>query len=246
MKSKVYFLLLLLLNAAPVYSATFKELKAPESRRLLYSYPDNFKGGAVIFFHGATGNAQGLLNDAPTADMIQKMFDAGFLVILPEARQDFILGPYTASWESNTVTNPDTQFIDWIMTIAKEAIPELKSIYLMGGSNGVSMGSRVAKNHKDIAGLIAINGPDADQYLISASGAVTLNETFSIPATHAPILLITSKKDGLMTFASKQQYIQKARQAGISVMAIVNEYADHNWGEWTMQYHDDIVGWMKK
>ena len=60
----------LLMGSAVTYAVDFIELPAPESRRLLYRLPENFNGIAVIFFHGATGNAQVLLNDAPTADII--------------------------------------------------------------------------------------------------------------------------------------------------------------------------------
>ncbi|NOT84176.1 MAG: hypothetical protein HOP02_05185 [Methylococcaceae bacterium] len=247
MKGRFYFLLLLLvMNGTIAYSATFNELKAPDSRRLLYNIPSNFNGSAVIFFHGAQGNAQVLINDAPTADIIQKMLDAGFLVVLPEARQDFKVGPYIASWESNTETNPDTKYVDWIIDTGRQALPQLKEFYLMGGSNGVSMASRIAKNHQDIAGMVAMNGLDADQFSVNPDGSLVTNDTFSIPVKHAPILMISSKQDGLMSFASQQKYLKKARQAGVSSMVIVNEDADHNWGEWTIQYHDDIVGWLRK
>lgn len=229
------------------FSSTFTELKSPDaSRRLLYNLPTNFNGSTVIFFHGALGYAEVLLKDAPTADIIQKMLDAGFLVVLPEARQNFILGPYWAAWESTTASNPDTQFIDWIIDTARQALPQLKDVYVMGGSNGVSMASRIAKNHRDLAGLVSMNGLDADQFSIDSKGETLINENFSIPSTHAPVLMISSKQDGMASFNSQQKYLQKIRQAGVSGMAIINETGGHNWGEWTMQYHDDIVGWLKK
>lgn len=237
--------IVLFLSSAAAYAVDFIALPAPESRRLLYRLPENFNGIAVIFFHGATGNAQVLLNDAPTADIIQKMLNAGFLVILPEARQNFKVGPYNASWESNTQTNPDTKYIDWIINAARQALP-IKEIYVMGGSNGVSMASRVVKNHTDIAGMVAMNGYDADQFSVNADGSLLTNTTFSIPANHAPLLMISSKGDGAMGFADQQVFLKKVRQAGISAMMIVNETAGHNWGEWTIQYHDDMIGWIKK
>ncbi|MCX7088413.1 MAG: hypothetical protein NTV00_10210 [Methylococcales bacterium] len=243
---KTVVLLVLFLQGATAYSASFTELKAPESRRLLYSLPKNFNGNAMLFFHGAQGNAQVLLDNAPTADIIQRMLDAGFLVVLPEARQSFKVGAYLASWESSTVTNPDTHFVDWIMDTARQALPQLKDIYLMGGSNGVSMASRIAKNHPEVAGLVAMNGLDADQLSVDANGVLMTNDTFTIPATHAPMLMISSKQDGMLSFVDQQKYLKKARLAGISVMVFINETAGHNWGEWTEQYHDDIVGWLKK
>ncbi len=240
-------LILVFLFTTAAFSSTFTELKSPDaSRRLLYSLPANFNGSGVIFFHGALGYAEVLLKDAPTADIIQKMLDAGFLVVLPEARQNFILGPYWAAWESTTVNNPDTQFIDWIINTARQALPQLKDLYVMGGSNGVSMASRIAKNHRDIAGLVTMNGLDADQFSINAKGEVVISDNFTITATHAPVLMISSKQDEMASFDSQQKYLKKIRQAGVSAMMIINETASHNWGEWTMQYHDDIVGWLKK
>ncbi len=246
LKTSVLVLLACLFGTVAI-SATFTELRSPDfSRRLLYNFPVNFNNSAVIFFHGSQSNAEVLLRDAPTADIIQKMLDAGFLVILPESRQDFFLGHYKASWESTTVSNPDTMFIDWIMDTSREILPQLKEIYLMGGGNGVLMSSRMAKNHQDIAGIVSMNGLDADQVVVDLTGNISINENFSITSTHAPILMISTKQDEMALFKDQQIYFDKVKQAGVSAMMIVDETGGHNWGEWTMQYHDDIVGWLKK
>ena len=231
-------------SCSEAHASQFQSTPTPDGRVLLYSIPENFNGSAVIFFHGATGSGQVLLDNAPTNDFIQKMLSAGFIVALPSARVDFIAGPFHSAWESDTPVNPDTAMIDWIIDQGRKWIPQLKNVNLVGGSNGVSMASRMAKHRSDIHSMVYMNGLDCDQFTVNNDGTITAIKNFNVPANMPPTLMIVGNLDERMALADKINLLNITRNAGNVALMENDPTAPHNWGDWTIPFHDNMVNWM--
>ncbi|MCX7087803.1 MAG: hypothetical protein NTV00_07095 [Methylococcales bacterium] len=204
--------------------------------------------------HGSGELADGWLTGAYTAAFVGMAISSGFGIVLPNARTNYVVdGYFYPRWESETQLNPDVDFINDIIdklvpyynqsvTIEKR----IDKIFLLGGSSGGMMASRIALQRRDIAGLVILNGANADQVTLDEQTIVFTDANVIIPAGHCPTLIVASTFDDLLPMANRMVYAEKLFDAGVSVERIVFDGGDHGWNAWAVGFHKDIVGWLRR
>ncbi|MFI3136133.1 MAG: hypothetical protein QX197_05080 [Methylococcaceae bacterium] len=108
------------------------------------------------------------------------------------------------------------------------------------------MASRIALERRDIAGLVVLNGANADQVTLDKQTIVFTDANVIIPTWHCPTLIVASTSDDLLPIANKMVYAEKLFDTGISVERFVFEGGDHGWNAWLVGFHKDVVGWLRR
>lgn len=230
-----------------------------QTRELLIFKPTLKKKNypVVLYFHGTNAPVEpvrpvnapyGLYNESA---FIQKLTDAGFLVIAPTANRivPYYIYPAVTAWEANVA--PYAQHFEQSRDFAlvRQLFDELEgisnlpidssNIFVAGFSSGGYMASRLSQEptwRGRIRGLI----------IHSASYGTCVSLQCSVPAQlpdwHPPTLLISNKNDDIVPRRTVDLYLQQLLKNNIPVNTIYSNDGGH---EWLAQHPELIMKWTE-
>jgi poly(3-hydroxybutyrate) depolymerase len=218
----------------------------------------------AIVLHGATGSASHLCNPLLSNGDINFVYkfgellcSKGYILCIPSARSDFGNPGFKPRWESENSNNNDIDYINYITDTvvgeynkANEIKIDTDSIYLIGGSSGGSMASRMALvNPTKYKGIVIVNALNADQIGIMDDGINSKllfdSSKIKIPKNHPRTLLIASTIDSILPLQERINFYNKLYESSIDVSYKLHPHGNHGWGDWMLDFHDHMVDWME-
>jgi hypothetical protein len=226
------------------------------NRNVWVESPRNFNGKVVIFFHGACSRVPDVLNDRSISDLRNKLLSQGFVIVYPEAREDFCKGQtYYPRFEPETNLNADVGLVNSIIHDIGKVLYEnffsrlwftlfgdTPKYYVMGGSSGGMMASRMANSRVDLSGMVVVNSINCNGAVIEGDKLTFTPDSLQVAPFHCKTLMVSSINDAIFRYEDKVRY---AAALGDKCTHLIEAGGEHNWSSWTVKYHDDIMKFLK-
>jgi poly(3-hydroxyoctanoate) depolymerase len=223
----------------------------------VFRKPQKKRAPVVIYFHGTNVPVRMDRNlDAPyglanESRFIQKLVEAGFVVVAPNANRivPYYVLPAVSAWEANISpysrnfeNSRDFQLTAHLLDSLPDIIgsaADTNRIFLAGFSSGGYMASRLALEPSiasRIRGLV----------VHSASYGHCVGNQCSIPSElpewHPETLLIANKDDSVVPFYTVEMYEKRLKKNNIATETLFSEEGEHAWND----HHPDLIfDWMK-
>jgi poly(3-hydroxybutyrate) depolymerase len=232
-------------------------------RNFKYKIPtktlSNGKYGLVIILHGSGGNSNSVIKEGTsTLKLINDILNNGFVVLVPDARSEFGVSPFKPRWESETDSNNDISFLNYLVSklpveynFSFNPKIDTTKIFLIGGSGGGVFASNLANkvDNKILAGIVEVNSCDYRRAYLDGNKIIWKDNSVdqSVKTNHPNVLLIFSSTDDIIPLNVKiDRYanLYNDIKGRVSYKMNNNEGSIkgyHNWDIWTEEFHPDII-----